>query len=103
MFDKLPRALRRREPVRTHCLTWEAVPIIWQTVAAAGAAKVVDSATKPKSPALPTPPLIPNQDAAANAASAQTDLMRKRRGVLQNIYAGGGAAAPQVATKATLG
>jgi hypothetical protein len=37
----------------------------------------------------PTPPQVPNPNDAANAAQAQTDAMRMRRGVLANIYAGG--------------
>lgn len=79
------------------------VPFVYQALAGVAASKVIDSATKSKNPALPTPPIIPNQDSAANDATAQTDLLRKRRGVLQNIYAGGNAAAPTVATKSTLG
>lgn len=49
------------------------------------------------------PPGAPTQDAAANAAQSQTDLLRRRRGVMANIYAGGGAGAPPVASKSTLG
>lgn len=82
---------------------WAAIPVLWQAGLAAVGSKVIDKATAPKAPALPTPPIIPNQDAAANAASAQTDLLRKRRGVMSNIFAGGNAAPPQVATKSTLG
>lgn len=53
--------------------------------------------------ASPTPPGPPTQDTAANAAQQQQDLLRRRRGVFANIFAGGNAAAPAVATKATLG
>lgn len=82
---------------------WAAIPALWQAGVAAIGAKVVDSATKSKTPALPTPPIIPNQDVAAQAAMGETDMLRKRRGVMSNIFAGGNAAAPQVASKSTLG
>lgn len=49
-------------------------------------------AVKPKSP--PPTPGIPNPNDAANAAQAQTDAMRMRRGMLANIYAGGQNTAP---------
>jgi len=48
------------------------------------------------------PPTAPTQDVAANAAKDQLDLLRRRRGVLSNIYAGGNSSAPAVA-KTTLG
>lgn len=56
----------------------------------------------PKKP--PAPPQVPNPNDAANAAQAQTDAMRMRRGVLANIYAGGmaGGGAP-VTGKTQLG
>lgn len=49
------------------------------------------------------PPMPPTFDTAANAANQQEDLMRKRRGILANIYAGGSAPAPTVASKQLLG
>lgn len=49
------------------------------------------------------PPGPPTQDVAANAAQQQQDILRKRRGVLSNIYAGGAAGAPDVASKSQLG
>lgn len=36
----------------------------------------------------PPTPGVPNPNDAANAAQAQTDQMRMRRGMLSNIYAG---------------
>ena len=53
--------------------------------------------------ASPGPPGPPTQDTAANASLQQQYLQRLRRGVAGNIYAGGNAAAPQVASKSTLG
>ena len=50
----------------------------------------------------PAPPAPPSQDAAANAAKQQQDLLRKRRGVLANIFGGSSGSQPAV-TKATLG
>lgn len=44
----------------------------------------------------------PNQDVAANAAREQADLLRRRRGVLANIYAGASSAGVAPA-KANLG
>lgn len=49
------------------------------------------------------PPTAPTQDTAANASLQQQDLLRKRRGVFGNIFAGGAAPAPTTATKSTLG
>ena len=50
----------------------------------------------------PTPPGVPNPDAAANAAQSQTDAMRMRRGFLANVYAGSQNQAPVVG-KSSLG
>jgi hypothetical protein len=53
----------------------------------------------------PTLPSAPTIDDAQTASQQSTDLMRQRRGVLANIYAGngtGGGAAP-TATKTALG
>jgi hypothetical protein len=47
---------------------------------------------KPKTP--PPMPGVPNPNDAANAAQAQTDAMRARRGLLANIYAGASNTAP---------
>jgi hypothetical protein len=55
---------------------------------------------KPKSP--PPVPGVPNPNDAANAAQAQTDAMRNRRGLLANIYAGSSNTAP-VTGKTQLG
>lgn len=49
------------------------------------------------------PPTAPTQDTAANAALQQQDLLRRRRGVFGNIFAGGAAPAPTTSTKTTLG
>ena len=50
----------------------------------------------------PPVPGVPNQNDALNAAQAQTDAMRMRRGMLANIYAGGQANQP-VTGKTQLG
>jgi len=49
------------------------------------------------------PPTAPTQVTAANAALQQQDMLRRRRGVFANIFAGGSAPAPATATKSTLG
>lgn len=49
------------------------------------------------------PPTAPTQDTAANASLQQQDLLRRRRGVFANIFAGGAAPAPTTATKSALG
>lgn len=49
------------------------------------------------------PPTAPTQDTAANASLQQQDMLRRRRGVFANIFAGGAAPAPSTATKSTLG
>lgn len=49
------------------------------------------------------PPTAPTQDTAANASLQQQDLLRRRRGVFANIFAGGAAPTPTTATKSTLG
>lgn len=54
----------------------------------------------PKTP--PPTPGVPNPNDAANNARALTDQMRMRRGLLSNIYAGGGSSAP-VTGKTQLG
>jgi hypothetical protein len=61
--------------------------------------KLVD-AVKPTNP--PGLPPVPNPADAQNAALQQTDLMRQRRGMLANIYAGSQSAQP-VTGKTTLG
>ena len=74
---------------------------------------VIDPATRPLQrndplykvlgPKAPPPtPATPNPNDAANAAQAQTDAMRMRRGLMSNIYAGAGAQAP-VSGKTQLG
>lgn len=50
----------------------------------------------------PPPPGVPGLGEAANAARTQTDLMRQRRGLLANIYAGAGSQQP-VTGKTQLG
>lgn len=54
-------------------------------------------------PGVPTPPLPPGQDTAANSAAQQAALLRRRRGVLGTIFAGGSAAQPTVSSKSSLG
>lgn len=54
----------------------------------------------PKNP--PPTPGVPNPNDAANAAQAQTDAMRMRRGMLSTIYAGNTTQQP-VSGKQTLG
>jgi hypothetical protein len=54
----------------------------------------------PKTP--PAPPGVPNPNDALQAAQATTDQMRQRRGLLANIYAGGGGGQP-VSGKTQLG
>src|SRR5689334_4985585 len=54
----------------------------------------------PKSPQ--PPPGVPNPNDAMNAAQAQTDALRQRRGILANIYAGASSTQP-VSGKTTLG
>lgn len=54
----------------------------------------------PKTP--PPTPGAPNPNDAANAAQNLTDQMRMRRGLMANIYAGAGGAAP-VSGKTQLG
>lgn len=49
------------------------------------------------------PPTAPTQDTAANAALQQQDMLRRRRGVFANIFAGGAAPTPATATKSALG
>jgi hypothetical protein len=61
--------------------------------------KLVD-AVKPTNP--PGLPPIPNPSDAANASLQQTDLMRQRRGLLANIFAGSQAGQP-VTGKTALG
>lgn len=51
----------------------------------------------------PAPPAPPTQDVAANAARQVQDQMRRRRGVYSNIFAGGNAATPTVASRSVLG
>lgn len=79
-------------------------PAIWAATAAAGVGAVANAALAPKPPKVPAPPSAPTQNSASNAAQQQEDILRKRRGVLSNIYGGAqpGAGAAPVA-KATLG
>ena len=56
----------------------------------------------PKEP--PPVPSAPTQDLAANAAMQSQDEMRRRRGVLSNIYGGGSSStAPSVGSNTLLG
>jgi len=55
-----------------------------------------------KAPEPPPTPGVPSWNDAANAAQAQTDAMRMRRGMLANIYGGGQAQQP-VTGKVSLG
>ncbi len=48
------------------------------------------------------PPGPPTQDTAANAATQQSDYLRRRRGVMANIAAGN-AGSPTVQNKSALG
>lgn len=56
---------------------------------------------EPKPP-VPPPPGVPGLNDAANAARTQTDLMRQRRGLLANIFAGASSQQP-VTGKTQLG
>ena len=56
-----------------------------------------------KKPGAPAPLAPPNQDTSANASLQQQQAMLRRRGILGNVYAGAGAAAPATASKSTLG
>lgn len=49
------------------------------------------------------PPTAPTQDTAANAALQQQDILRRRRGVYANIFAGGAAPTPTTGSKSSLG
>lgn len=51
----------------------------------------------------PAPPGPPTQDTAANATTQQQELLRRRRGVYGNVFAGGQAPAPVVQSKSALG
>jgi hypothetical protein len=53
-------------------------------------------------PRAPTPPGVPSPNDAANAAQQQADMLRMRRGMLSNIYAGAMTQQP-VAGKVQLG
>lgn len=54
---------------------------------------------------LAAAPKAPNQDTASNAAQQQSDILRRRRGMLANIFGGGqaGSSTPTVGTKTLLG
>lgn len=67
------------------------------------AGKQLYNALTPSNKGPPKPPSAPTEDTAANAANQASDLARKRRGVLANIYAGGQDFKPQVAVKTLLG
>ena len=54
-----------------------------------------------KSP--PPPPGVPNPNDASNAAQAQMDQQRMRRGLLGNLYAGSNASSTPVTGKTLLG
>lgn len=68
------------------------VPLIASAVGVGGGA-ILANQNKPK---LPTPPAPPTQDTAANAAQQQALALRRRQGVMANIFgpnqqsAGGG-------------
>ena len=62
--------------------------------------KGIQGYVNPKTP--PPSPGVPNPNDAANAAQNLTDQMRMRRGLMANIFAGGGGAAP-VSGKTQLG
>lgn len=49
------------------------------------------------------PPAAPTIDDANMGSQQMQDVMRKRRGVYANIYAGGAAAPPTVGSKTLLG
>lgn len=80
------------------------IPLLIGGAAAYGAAKVVtrghggalSELLGNTSPKVPAPPGVPNPNDAANAARAQTDALRMRRGMLANIYAGSLNQAPTV-------
>lgn len=57
---------------------------------------------QPKQPAAPEIPSPPTTDDALKNQQ-ESDRIRKRRGVLANIFAGSNAAAPTVGTKTLLG
>lgn len=65
----------------------------------AGAANLPGARPGPQPPVPPTPP---TQDIAANAAQQQMDMLRRRRGILGNIFAGQ-TATPQTQSKSLLG
>lgn len=68
------------------------------------AGKQVYNALTPSNKGPAKPPSAPTEDTAANAANQASDLARKRRGVLANIYAGNNQDfKPQVAVKTLLG
>lgn len=56
-----------------------------------------------KKPGPPGPQPAPTQDTAANAAIQTQDMLRRRKGILGNIYAGASPSAPAVASKTQLG
>ena len=77
-----------------HPRAWRAPPktegcfaYLAPAIAALGAGAAVYGATRAQ-PKINTP-TPPNPDSAANAAQAQQDELRQRRGLLANIYAGG--------------
>lgn len=65
-----------------------------------GAARATGLTPKPGPLA---PPNVPTLDSAENATNQQQDQMRRRRGVLSNIYAGQNAQNPTVSSKTLLG
>jgi hypothetical protein len=55
--------------------------------------------TKPEIPEVPPVPTIDD----AKIQRQESDRIRKRRGVLANVFAGSGASAPMVGTKTLMG
>lgn len=51
----------------------------------------------------PQPEAPPTQDVAANASKQNQDLLRRRRSVMANIFAGNSASAPPTTSKSQLG
>ena len=76
-------------------------PIMRNDPAAKVSDKFAYSRLQGKTP--PPVPGVPTQNDAMNAAQAQTDAMRMRRGMLANIYAGSAAAQQPVTGKTQLG
>lgn len=71
-------------------------------VYAAEASHYLTPAFKPEMPEVPETPGAPTIDDAVKSRQDQ-DRLRRRRGVLANIYGGAGASAPSVGVKTLLG